>query len=69
MRDALIIVGFISLAGALLTGILGFLVYPAKARARKKKQPSPQQGFARAMFIIFAAATFVAFFFGLQMPG
>ena len=68
MRDALLIVGFIGLAGALLTGVLGFLGYPAKARGKKKHKPSPQQGFARAMFVIFAAAAFVAFFFGIQMP-
>jgi len=71
MRDAILIVALVALAGTIFTGILGFLVYPARARKgrhRKKREPSPQQGFARAMFIIFAAATLVTLLFGLMMP-
>jgi hypothetical protein len=71
MGQALMIAGYLALAGAVVSGILGFLVYPARSRAKGKRHPklSPQQGFARAMFIIFAAAAFVAFFFGFFMPG
>ena len=64
----MLIVGGAALVGALVSGLLGFIVYPRKSGSRKKRQPSPQQGFARAMFIIFAACAFVALFFGLLIP-
>ena len=70
MRDVLFYVGMVALAGALISGLLGFLVYPAQTRRRagalqkKKLPPPPRQGLARAMFIIFASAAFVCLFFG-----
>lgn len=68
MRNALLIIGTLALAGAAISGLLGFFLYPAKARRRRKSPVSQQQAFARAMFIIFIAGAFVALFFGLLMP-
>ena len=61
----------ISVIGALIAGVLGFVVYPkqlAHVRKGQKKAHSPvrdKQGLARAMFIVFAAAAFTCGFFGL----
>lgn len=67
MRNALLIVGLLAVAGAAVSGVLGFLIHPARNRRRKKHAPSQQEGFARALFIIFAAAAFVALFLGFFM--
>ena len=62
------IVALIALAGAVVSGFLGFVVYPARTRKTRKRRPPPAQGMARAMFVIFAAGAFVAFFFGVLAP-
>lgn len=78
MSDAILIIGLVALAGALVTGVLGFLILPAQSRPRKgvrtpharhPRRPSARQGFARALFILFAAGAFVTFFFWLVLPG
>ena len=67
MPAPLMIVGFVALALALVSGVLGFVVYLASTRRRGRKHPPPVQGLARAMFVIFAAGAFVIFFFGMAM--
>lgn len=67
MQSTLLIVGLLAAAGAAVSGVLGFLIHPAKTRRSKKRGPSQREGFARALFIIFAAAAFVALFLGLMM--
>ena len=65
MPGPMAIVALIALAGAVVSGVLGFVVYPARTRRTRKHVPPPAQGMARAMFVIFAAGAFVAFFFGV----
>ena len=73
MRSMFLTVAVIGLVLAAVSGAMGFLVYPAKVRARhrvtgKKVPPPPRQGFWRAMFVIFVAAAFAGAFFGLLLP-
>ena len=74
MKSMFLTVAVVGLALSVICGILGFVVYPAKAQAKrratgKKVPPPPRQGFWRAMFVIFVAATIAGAFFGLLLPG
>ena len=73
MRSTLLTVALVALVLSLISGVMGFVVYPAKTKAQrnatgKKVPPPPKQGFWRAMFIIFIAGAFAGAFFGLLMP-
>lgn len=82
------IVALVALLGAVVTGLLGFLYYPAKAkretgharavrkrggnrggrrnRARDPELP-PEQGMARALFIVFASMALLCGFLWLVL--
>ena len=71
MGTVFLIATAVSILAAVVAGVLGFVVYPrrlAHVRKGQKKAHSPvrdQQGLARALFIVFAAAAFTCGFFGL----
>ena len=72
MRDTFFWVAMIALVVAAVSGVLGFVVYPATTKGRghkKRKAPPPKQGLARSIFIISAAAALMCLFFGLFLPG
>ena len=73
MKSMFLIVAVIGILLSAVSGVMGFLVYPARSKAKrratgKKVPPPPRQGFWRAMFVIFIAAAFAGLFFGLLLP-
>ena len=75
MAQTFLIVAAVAGVGAVISGLLGFVLYPAQTAAKrraggsnKKTPPPPRQGLARALFVIFAATTFLGLFFGLLLP-
>lgn len=67
MRNALLVIGVLCLLGTAVAGVLGFHLYPAKRKGKKKREPSQEEGLARALCIILAAGAFVALFLALSM--
>ena len=71
MADVLWILSGISLLAAVVTGVLGFLVYPAQVRkqpAARGKKTTPameRQGLSRSLFMIAVASAFTTGFFAI----
>ena len=73
MKSMFLVVAAVSVVMALVSGVIGFVVYPAQMKAKrratgKKIPPPPRQGFWKAMFVIFLAAALAGAFFGLLLP-
>ena len=73
MRSTFLTVAAVAFVGVLITGLMGFVLYPSQVKAKrratgKKQPPPPRQGLARSLFVICLAALLACLFFGLLLP-